>query len=424
MANDLIVNRLNGAVRLLAEASNAREAKVVADLARAAEIYAQRQKLGDEAIAHATTIKVDALTQMGEFLRRSPKNHGTNGQLRGREASGGRSVQPPEDSAPTLAEAGISKQESSSAQALAAIKEEDPELHEKVRSGEVPVGKAVQQARRQKQDDRKRQQMRAKAATGLPSDLWRIIHGDAVVEVPRLPERPRQIVTDPMYNIGVDYGKGPKADLLPESKYLAGVGAWMKLCHDALTDDGSLWVLINWENAARYELLLQAAGFTIRSRITWYETFGVNCSGNFNRTSRRLFYCVKDPNRFVFHPEAVSRPSARQVVYNDGRAAPAGKLWDDVWAIPRLPGTSKERIPGFPTQLPLELLRPIIEVASDPGDLVVDLFSGSASTGAAALELGRRYVGIEEIEEFVELSRLRLAAQHGAGQVADGSAAG
>jgi DNA modification methylase len=96
------------------------------------------------------------------------------------------------------------------------------------------------------------------------------------------------------------------------------------------------------------------------------------------------------------------------------RAAPEGKLWDDVWGInppiPRLTGTCAERLPGFPTQLPLALLRPVVLCASDPGDLVIDPYSGSATSGASALESGRRYLGIERESEFVRLSRLRRAA--------------
>jgi site-specific DNA-methyltransferase (adenine-specific) len=109
---------------------------------------------------------------------------------------------------------------------------------------------------------------------------------------------------------------------------------------------------------------------------------------------------VKDPTRFVFNAKAINRPSDRQTKYYDGRANPKGKNWDDVWIIPRLTGTSKERIPDFPTQLPLELLRPIVGCASDEGDLVVDPFCGSATTGIACLERNRRFLGIEKSHQF------------------------
>ena len=68
-------------------------------------------------------------------------------------------------------------------------------------------------------------------------------------------------------------------------------------------------------------------------------------------------------------------------------------------------------MPDFPTQLPIALLRPIVACASRPGDLVVDPFSGSGTTGAACIELGRRFVGLELSENFADLSR--WLAAHG-----------
>jgi site-specific DNA-methyltransferase (adenine-specific) len=159
-------------------------------------------------------------------------------------------------------------------------------------------------------------------------------------------------------------------------------------------------------------MILKDLGLTVRAWITWHETFGVNCANNFNRCSRRLFYAVKDPGRFVFHAEAVSRPSDRQAKYNDPRANPDGKILDDVWTdIPRLAGTHKERLPDFPTQLPVALLERVVLCASDPGDLVLDPFSGSATAGVAAVRHGRRYLGVEKNPRFAELSRLRLRGE-------------
>ncbi len=176
-----------------------------------------------------------------------------------------------------------------------------------------------------------------------------------------------------------------------------------------LADNGSMWVMINDEYADEIGLLLTKAGLHRRAWIKWYETFGVNCSNNFNRCSRHIFYCVVDPKRFIFNADAVNTPSARQEKYNDKRANPGGKIWDDVWTVPRLTGTCEERIPGVPTQVPLEIMRAIVGCASDPGDVVLDPFCGSGSTGAAAIELGRQFIGIEQEERFCEIGKLRLA---------------
>jgi site-specific DNA-methyltransferase (adenine-specific) len=238
---------------------------------------------------------------------------------------------------------------------------------------------------------------------------WRIVQGDCLKEMARLPAGcARLVFADPPYNLGVDYGNGPQADQLPKRDYLSWCRAWMQYARRLLTEDGSLWCLICDEYAGYFFCLLEECGLHYRSWVKWYETFGVNCSSKYNRTSRHLLYFTCHPRHFVFHAEAVTRPSDRLTKYRDSRANPAGKRWDDVWIIPRLVGNAKERIPGIPTQLPLALLRPVIGCATDPGDLVVDPFAGSATSGVAALEVGRRFLGIEKQGHFAELASQRL----------------
>lgn len=295
-----------------------------------------------------------------------------------------------------------------------AVKKSDPDLFAKVKAGDVPLP----QAKREIEKREKRAHLERKAAEvqKAPQQIaWEIWQGDCLGQLLKLPVGSARLVfADPPYNIGVDYGHGKKSDLLDDDAYLEWVARWIRDCWKSLTPDGSLWVLIGDEYAAEYAVILKRQGLTIRSWIKWYESFGVNCSNNFNRCSRHLFYCVRDPKRFVFNADAVSRPSDRQAKYGDKRADPGGKLWDNVWGInppvPRLTGTCAERMPDFPTQLPLGLLLPIVGCATDPGDLVVDPFSGSGTTGAAAVGLGRRFIGIEQSKQFAELSRLRLTA--------------
>lgn len=291
-----------------------------------------------------------------------------------------------------------------------AVKTASPELAEKVKNGEVPLAQAARHVlneRRTEELERKAEE----AAKVLKSEEcpYRLINGDSIAELKRLSSRSaRLIFADPPYNIGIDYGTGKKADLLPNDEYMEWVEAWLRDCKTLLTDDGSLWVLIGDEYAAEYGVAMKKLGLTVRAWIKWYETFGVNCANNFNRCSRHLFYCVVNPKRFVFNASAVNRPSDRQTKYQDGRANPGGKIWDDVWQIPRLVGTAKERIPTFPTQVPLELLLPIISCASDSGDTVIDPFAGSATTGCAAITLGRKFIGIEKNAEFFKAADMRL----------------
>jgi DNA modification methylase/ParB-like chromosome segregation protein Spo0J len=286
----------------------------------------------------------------------------------------------------------------------------NPELLEEVKQGK----KTIPQAKREVINKQKIQELEQKAAAvefSAEQPPWTLIHADVMDGLQSILDHhapARLVFADPPYNIGVDYGDGEKADLLPDHRYMMWVREWLDLSKEVLSPDGSLWVMIGDEYAGEYAVALKDLGLTIRAWIKWYETFGVNCSNNFNRCSRHIFYAVQDPKSFVFHSEAVRRPSDRQTKYNDKRADSNGKIEDDVWQISRLTGTATERIPGFPTQLPLQLVQRIVCCASDPGDLVVDPFSGSATTGVAAIQNQRKYVGIEKSREFIEISDKRL----------------
>ena len=289
-----------------------------------------------------------------------------------------------------------------------------PDLEEKVVAGEMRPAEALREIRSEKRRN-ELAEAAAKADAGRKADRpqWSILNVDVIdgLESVRDEHGPaRLIFTDPPYNIGIDYGDGEKADLLSPQAYMKWVRQWLGLCWDCLADDGSLWVMIGDEYAAEYCTEIKSTGFTVRSWIKWYETFGVNCSNKFNRTSRHIFYAVKDEKSFVFNPEHVTRPSVRQAKYGDSRAAVGGKLWDDVWQIPRLTGTCAERIPDFPTQLPLALVEPIVLCASMPGDLVVDPFNGSGTTGVASVRNDRKYVGIEKSEKFSDMADMRMRA--------------
>lgn len=291
------------------------------------------------------------------------------------------------------------------------VYEKRPDLHEKVKAGKLTLPQAKTEIKREE----KRQQLEAKAAAAKEAfadqPTWTLIHQDVMDGLQSVVDNhgpARLVFTDPPYNIGIDYGNHHN-DSMPRAAFVKWCERWMRLCVDCLADDGSIWVMINDEYAADFVINLRdCCGLNMRAWVKWYETFGVNCSNNFNRTSRHILYFVKDEKRFVFNETAVLRPSDRQAKYGDSRAQSSGKIVDDVWQIPRLSGTCEERIPGFPTQLPLELVRRIVGVASEPGDLVIDPFNGSGTTGVACLESQRKYIGIDASEQFIDLADKRL----------------
>jgi len=267
------------------------------------------------------------------------------------------------------------------------------------------------------------------------------------------------IFADPPFNIGYDYDVYD--DAVGHEQYLEWSRAWMSAAHRALKADGTFWLAIGDEYAAELKLAAQEIGFHCRSWVIWYYTFGVNCVYKFSRSHAHLFHFIKDREKFTFRDDDLDNriPSARQLVYNDSRANPRGRLPDDTWIIrpadmegelspddekwtlpdvaaptdedntwtlrpqdladrfksdedtwyfPRVAGTFKERAGFHGCQMPEQLLGRIIRVCSHENDLVVDPFSGSATTLAVAKKLGRRFLGFELSDEYVKhgLSRL------------------
>lgn len=235
------------------------------------------------------------------------------------------------------------------------------------------------------------------------------------------------IFADPPFNIGYDYDV--YHDRQEHAAYLDWSRKWISAVHRALKPDGTFWLAIGDEYAAELKLISQEIGFHPRSWVIWYYTFGVNCKQKFTRSHAHLFYFVKDPANFTFRADELENriPSARQLVYNDNRSNPVGRLPDDTWIlrpqdltsgftavedtwyIPRVAGTFKERAGFHGCQMPEQLLGRIIRVCSKEGDLVIDPFSGSATTLAVAKKLGRKYLGFDLSEEYVQRGEARLA---------------
>jgi DNA modification methylase len=294
------------------------------------------------------------------------------------------------------------------------VKEASPELFAQVFAGTMKLPQAKREIHRAA-----KREVQAKKAATLPASVKDADHFDLYVGDNRkvMPTFTRGafplIFIDPQYNIGFDYGQGKKADKLTDADYFDQAGETAREIVELLKPNGSLWVLVPHEWAAEYVVLYKRVlGLTHRGWITWYENFGNNCTETFNRTSRHLLYFTKSKTDRVFNADAFKRLSDRQAIYGDKRANPDGKLWDDVWGvhpkIPRLVDNDPERIPGFPTQLPLKLLTPIVAGCTDPGDRVLDAFNGSGTTGHACMLLGRQYVGIDREAANIDVTRTRL----------------
>jgi site-specific DNA-methyltransferase (adenine-specific) len=286
--------------------------------------------------------------------------------------------------------------------------------------------------------------------------------GDCIAGMNALPEGSADLVfADPPFNIGYDYDV--YEDSREHQQYIDWSAEWISAARRVLKPNGTFWLAIGDDYAAELKLESQKIGFHCRSWVIWYYTFGVNCFHKFTRSHTHLFHFVKDREDFTFRDEDLDNrvPSARELVYNDKRANPKGRLPDDTWIIPpaglvgelvnddgswtpqalappvdkdrtytlrpqdleqsfsptentwyipRVAGTFKERAGFHGCQMPEQVLGRIIRTCSNPGELVLDPFSGSATTLAVAKKLGRRFLGFDLSEDYVRFGLDRLDA--------------
>lgn len=258
----------------------------------------------------------------------------------------------------------------------------------------------------------------------------KIYTGDCMQLMPQVGDESIDLVfLDPPYNIGFDYGEDEYKDNLTPEAYMAWCQSWMSQIYRVLKPTGSFWLAIGDEWAAELKVAARQAGFHMRSWIVWYYTFGVNSPKKFTRSHAHLFYFTKHKKNFTFNASQIRVPSARAGEYNDRRANPNGRLPDDtwilrpkelpkgfpadgdIWFIPRICGTFKQRQEGAANQMPEQLMGRIIRACSNEGDIVFDPMSGTGTTVTVAKKLNRHYLGMELSANFSAkiTSRLRGA---------------
>lgn len=242
------------------------------------------------------------------------------------------------------------------------------------------------------------------------------------------------VFADPPF--GIDWpGYTVYDDSLKGPEYVAWCSKWLQEIYRILKPDGTFWLNIGDEYVSELDVTAKKCLFRKRSHVVHYFTFGVACPKNFARSHVHLLYYTKHKSKFTFNKDDkdLRVPSSRQLVYNDKRANPDGKLPDntwvlspvdldkafskgeDTWLVSRVCGTFKERqqrgtyqkrktVP----QMPLEILNRIIVACSNPGELVVDPFGGTFTTAESAVRLGRNFWGCDISQVEVTAGRRRV----------------
>lgn len=126
------------------------------------------------------------------------------------------------------------------------------------------------------------------------------------------------------------------------------------------------------------------------------------------RKHNTLLWYVKNPDKYVFNYESIDKvPRKNFSPRTDYFKYIEGKIPTSVWEVPNIPGASKERV-RYPTQKPIKLIARIINVHTNPGDLILDFFAGSGTTGEVCVSLGRDCILIDKNPESLEALKSRV----------------
>jgi modification methylase len=243
-----------------------------------------------------------------------------------------------------------------------------------------------------------------------------IIAGDCVAAMQRLPEQSVDLVfADPPYNLqlageltrpdnsrvdGVEEAWDKFADFASYDRFTRD---WLAAARRVLKPDGTLWVIGSYHNIYRVGMILQDLGYWVLNDIVWRKTNPMpNFRGRrFTNAHETMLWCAKSQDsRYTFNYQAMK-------ALNDGI-----QMRSD-WLIPLCGGQERLKRDGkkaHPTQKPEALLHRVLLASSKPGDLVLDPFFGTGTTGAVARRLGRQWIGIEQNVDYIAVARERIAA--------------
>jgi len=173
--------------------------------------------------------------------------------------------------------------------------------------------------------------------------------------------------------------------------------AWLKECQRVLTENGTIWVSGTAHVIFSVGFAMQELGFKLLNDIIWFKP---NASPNlscryFTHSTETIIWAAKnEKSKHIFNYKLMKQISN-------------GKQMRNLWEIP--PPQPREKTHGkHPTQKPIALLERIILASTNGGDVILDPFNGSGSTGVATLKLNRKYIGIEISQEYLDLTIKRL----------------
>lgn len=254
--------------------------------------------------------------------------------------------------------------------------------------------------------------------------LNQILHGDCIEVLKSLPERSVDLIfADPPYNLQLRKDlyrpNMTKVDAVNDGwdkfdgfgEYDAFTMNWLTACRCVLKESGTIWVIGSYHNIYRVGTIMQDLGFWILNDLVWVKS---NPMPNFrgmrftNAHETMIWAQKKQGPKYTFNYKSMKALNDDLQMRSD-------------WNIPLVTGKQRIKSNGtkaHSTQKPEALLYRIIMAASNAGDVVLDPFFGSGTTGAVAKKLGRNWIGIERDKKYIKIARKRIDSV----QKADGNA--
>lgn len=246
--------------------------------------------------------------------------------------------------------------------------------------------------------------------------LNQVLEGSALHILDDLPARSVDLVfADPPYNLqlGGELWRPnmTRVDAVSDdwdrfedfAAYDAFTRGWLAACRRVLKDTGTLWVIGSYHNIYRVGAILLDLGYWILNDVVWIKTNPMpNFLGTrFTNAQETLLWAQKHQGApYTFN-------------YQSMKALNGGKQMRSDWLIPICSGAERIRVDGqkaHPTQKPEALLYRVILSSSNPGDVVLDPFLGTGTTGVVARKLHRHWIGIEQDPDYAQIARERIAA--------------
>ena len=192
--------------------------------------------------------------------------------------------------------------------------------------------------------------------------------------------------------------------------FLAFMEPRLREAHRLLTPKGSFFLHIDYREVHYCKILLDEifGRESFLNEIIWAYDYGARSRKRWSSKHDNILWYAKDPKNYTYRYKDIDRiPYMAPSLVTPEKAA-RGKTPTDVWWQTIVSPNSKEKT-GYPTQKPLAILQRIVRVHSNPSDRILDFFSGSGTTGEAALSLGRHAVLVDNSPEAVKVMKKRLA---------------